>query len=249
MYKAANDKSVIPIAGRERGSRMIGVTHENSDWDAFLLFAQPAEEYATLSGYTDTLSRKFNDEEIDIHGWNVQKFAKLAQDSNPNAVEFLMSDTEYFNNLPEGGLILDKIEADVRHNFNHMALYHHYLSLAKSNYKKYIESGNDCTYNRQFYVMRALCMAKNIRKEGTFPNLNVWDFLDETDSLTEAERSTLQRLSEKKQNGILGEADDIVGTYLDSEDEKFMEPADRRINQPTKGILNDLIRQSIRLNE
>lgn len=245
MEEAAEDKSVIPIAGRERGSRMIGVAHEESDWDAFLLFAQPAEEYATLSGYTDTLSRKFDDGDVDIHGWNVQKFAKLAADSNPNATEFLMSEKEYFNRLPDDGLALDRIEADMRHNFNHMALYHHYLSLAKSNYKKYVESGNDCTYNRQFYVMRATMMAKHIRKEGTFPHLDVWDFLDQTDCLGADERDLLEMLSTKKQNGQLGEADDLVGLHLNDEDDTFMDPTDERINQPTKELLNELIVQSI----
>jgi predicted nucleotidyltransferase len=245
MYEAAEDKGVLPIAGRERGSRMIGVAHDESDWDAFLLFAQPAEEYALLSGYTDTLSRKFDDGDVDIHGWNVQKFAELAQDSNPNAVEFAMSENEYFNNLPEDGLALDRITADLKHNFNHMALYHHYLSLAKSNYEKYVASGNDCTYNRQFYVMRATMMAKHIREEGTFPKLNVWEFLDQTDAPHQEERNLLTLLSEKKENGELGEANNIVGMYLDDERDIFMEPTDERINNPDKELLNDLIHQSV----
>ncbi len=245
MEEAAEDKGVIPIAGRERGSRMIGVEHEESDWDAFLLFAQPVEEYVTLSGYTDTLSRKFDGGDIDIHGWNVKKFATLAQDSNPNAVEFIMSENEYFNNLPNDGLVLDRIRADMKHNFNHMALYHHYLSLAKSNYEKYVFSCKDCTYNRQFYVMRATMMAKHIRKAGTFPKLNVWDFLEQTDALDEDERDLLTRLSEKKQNGDLGEADNLVGLYLNNEYDLFMEPTDERINNPTKELLNDLVRQSL----
>ena len=245
MEEAAEDKGVIPIAGRERGSRMIGVEHEESDWDAFLLFAQPVEEYVTLSGYTDTLSRKFDGGDIDIHGWNVKKFATLAQDSNPNAVEFIMSENEYFNNLPNDGLVLDRIRADMKHNFNHMALYHHYLSLAKSNYEKYVSSGKNCTSNRQFYVTRATLMAKHIRKERTFPKLNVWNFLEQTDALDENERNLLELLSEKKQGGELGEWPDQCGPVLEHEQDVFMEPIDERINNPEKELLNDLVRQSI----
>jgi predicted nucleotidyltransferase len=248
MHELANDRGIIPIAGRERGSRMIGVSHDDSDWDAFLLFAQPAKEYATMGGYRDTVSKKYDDGDVDIHGWNVQKLAKLGLDSNPNAIEFLMSEHTYFNNL-EGYYgrdnILTELEEDARANFNHMALYHHYISLARSNYEKYIASGNDCTYNRMFYVQCATMMAKHIRKEGTFPALDVWEFLDQTDALENGERKILERLSERKQNGKLGEGQDLVGDFLDWEDNKFMEPTDERINQPSKELFNDLIRIAI----
>lgn len=243
--EAADDKSVIPIAGRERGSRMIGVEHQDSDWDAFLLFAQPAEEYAVLSGYTDTLSRKFDDGDVDIHGWNVQKLAQLALDSNPNATEFLMSEKQYFVASDEIGRLLDECRAEMHHNFNHMALYHHYLSLARSNYEKYIASGNDCTSNRQFYVARATAMAKYIRKEGQWPPLNVWDLLRLETVLEEDERDLLESLSHKKADGNLGEMPDEVGPMLDAETDAEMNPKDDRINQPSKEPFNDLIRAAI----
>lgn len=245
MREAAEDKGVIPIAGRERGSRMIGVEHEDSDWDAFLLFAQPAEEYATISGYSDTLSRKFDNGDIDIHGWNVQKLAELALDSNPNATEFLMSDKQYFCKNGEIEDLLNDCEQEMFHNFNHMALYHHYLSLAKSNYEKYIASGNYCTSNRQFYVTRATAMAKFIRKEGYFPPLNVWDLLRVETILEQDERNLLQIVSEKKECGELGEMPDQCGPMLEREQDAAMEPQDDRINQPDKKPFNDLIRASI----
>lgn len=245
MYQAANDKSVIPIAGRERGSRMIGVEHGDSDWDAFLLFAQPAEEYATLSGYTDTLSRKFDNDNIDIHGWNVQKLAQLALDSNPNATEFLMSEKQYFVASDEIGRLLDECKTEMHHNFNHMALYHNYLSLARSNYEKYIASGNDCTSNRQFYVARATGMAKYIRCEGQWPPLDVWELLRMETVLEEDERDLLETLSHKKADGDLGEMDDEVGPMLEAETNAEMNPKDSRINQPSKEPFNDLIRASI----
>lgn len=243
VRELAQERNLKPIAARERGSRMLGVPHEDSDWDVFLLFAQEPAEYVKLGGYTDTVSRKFDDGDIDIHGWNVKKFANLTTDSNPNAIEFLMSQKEYFNDVdfPFG-----KIESDVQLNFNHMALYHHYLSLAKSNYEKYIESGNDCTKGRQFYVLRATAMAKHIREEGTFPALNVYDFLDQTDALDEELEGILTKLSDAKAAGQ-GEQDnpDIVGTFLDAEYDEFMEPTDERTYNPSRQILNELIEASI----
>jgi predicted nucleotidyltransferase len=249
VLNLASEREVIPIAARERGSRMIGVAHKNSDWDVFLLFAQPAEKYATLSEYRDTVSKKYDGGDIDIHGWNVQKLGKLALDSNPNAIEFLMSDKTYFNNL-EGYYgrdnILEELEDDARANFNHMALYHHYLSLARSNYEKYISSGNDCTSNRQFYVARATAYATYIRKEGRFPPLDVWEFLNKESCLENDSRFLLEYLSNKKSVGSLGEMEDKVGPMLEGETQADMEPTDERINQPTKELYNDLIRASIK---
>ena len=249
LHELAEDRGVIPIAGRERGSRMIGVAHDNSDWDVFLLFAQPAEEYATLSGYRDTISKKYNYGNLDIHGWNVQKLGKLGLDSNPNAIEFLMSDKTYFNNL-EGYYgrdnILAELEDDARVNFNHMALYHHYLSLARSNYEKYISSGNDCTSNRQFYVARATAYATYIRKEGRFPPLDVWEFLNKESCLENDSRFLLEYLSNKKSVGDLGEMENKVGPMLEAESDADMEPTDGRINQPSKELFNDLIRMSVK---
>lgn len=245
MEIAAADKSVTPIAGRERGSRMIGVAHDKSDWDAFLLFAQPAEEYAVISGYTDTLSRKFDKGKVDIHGWNVQKLAQLSLDSNPNATEFLMSDKQYFCTSDEIEHLLDECRDEMYQNFNHMALYHHYLSLARSNYEKYIASGNDCTANRQFYVARATAMAKFIRKEGQFPPLDVNELLRRETVLDEEERDMLKYLTTLKSNGDLGQMSDGVGPILERESDAEMEPIDSRINQPSTEPFNDLIRASI----
>lgn len=238
----AASRNVVPLAAKERGSRMIGVEHEESDWDVFLLFVQEAEEYAKLGGYTDTVEGKVSGKDIDIHGWNVKKFAKLLMDSNPNAVEYLMSDKEYFRDVD---FAFDKMATDAELNFNHMALYHHYLSLAKNNYRKYVESGNDCTYNRQFYVMRATCMAKHIRIGGSFPKLDVWDFLAQTDVLDEDEESLLYELSEKKSHGILGEAPDLVGEVLERENEVFMDPTNERTLHPNRASANDLIESAL----
>jgi predicted nucleotidyltransferase len=233
------ERDVTPIFVRERGSRMIGVSHEDSDWDAFILFRQEPMDYVKLGGYKDTISKKYDGGDIDFHGWNIQKFAKLLKDSNPNAVEILMGDTGYINRVRWD--IFEELREDVKENFNHMSLYHHYLSLAESNYEKYISSGNDCTYNRQFYVMRATMMAKHIRKEGTFPNVDVNEFMEQTNSMTNKESGLLTMLTDRKSNGELGEANNHVGTILENEKKVEMEPTDERIKQPSTDIINELI--------
>lgn len=245
VRELAAERDVTPVAAIERGSRMVGVSHDNSDWDVFLLFAQDPVEYATISGYRDTISKKMDNDDIDIHGWNVKKLAKLGTDSNPSAAEFLMSEKQYFNELESD--ILDRLAQEIRNNFNHMELYHHYLSLARSNYEKYIASGDDCTSNRQFYVARATAYATFIRKRGAFPQLDVWDFLDVETCLDDDDRFLLQYLSHRKEVGKLGEMPDKVGSMLTAETEAEMNPTDERINTPDKELFNKLVRQSVNL--
>lgn len=236
------EKNIEPLVAKERGSRMIGVTHDDSDWDVFLLFTQDLPDYIKLGTYIDTVSKKYREGDVDIHGWNIQKFASLLLGSNPNAIEFLLSEHQYLNNT---GSRIEELKEHIENNFNCMALYYHYISLAKNNYENHVVSKKNCTYNRQFYIIRATLMAKHIREEGTLPKVNVWEFLEQTDSINTEEREILRDLSEKKEKGILGEASDISGKIVESEREKNMEPTEERIKKPSVQKINNFISDCI----
>lgn len=243
INELAEENNVRPIVAREVGYRMMGVAHKDSDHDVMVLFSEPPEEYIELGGNTGTIEKKYDDGELDLDMWNVRKFANLCSDSNPNAVEFLMAETQYFN---YSEFEFETLAGDVRTYFNHMALYHHYLSLANKNYQRYVDSGTECTKGRQFYILRATAMATHIRKEGTFPKMNVYDFLDQTEALDEDVASLLRRLADAK---AVGQGDhecgDLVEDMFSKEYDTFMEPEDHRTNDPTDALLNELIRKTI----
>jgi len=116
---------------------------DESDYDAFLVFAQSAPDYATIGGYEDTLTIKRG--EIDFQCWNVKKFGELLNDSNPTTLEFLNSPVTYFEN-PEFISTLDSLREMANENFKPIALYYHYRSMAESNYMKYLKP---CIYDTE----------------------------------------------------------------------------------------------------
>ena len=116
----------------------------NSDVDAMVLFDQPAMASKTLNtgddAYVDTIDPNGEVYGVDVHGWNLQKFASLLADSNPQAMEFLNSPIHYFHKYPSEKFeeLLKDLRLYANRNFNPIRLYMHYRSQAKSNYKKYI---------------------------------------------------------------------------------------------------------------
>jgi predicted nucleotidyltransferase len=234
-------RGLTPVAARRVGSDLLGVTHTNSDIDVFALFSQAPHKYAQLSEYRDTTEWNPNDEPIDLHAWNVQKFGKLLKQSNPTAIGFLFSNTHYFNHTDYN---FRELRDHVRENFTHMALYHQYLSHAESNYRKYIENGNDCTKGRQFYVWRAIHMARWIRTRGMLPPFNAFEMADEIEYMDGG--YVLESLADWKARGKGSEyLHDICDDKLKEEQEADMEPTDERTKQPDIDVINEMIYETL----
>lgn len=230
------------LSARERGSRMMGVPHDDSDWDVMFVYCfDKTWKYVAQGHSLETVTHE--DGDIDLHGWNLDKFAKHYVDSNPTAAEFL-SQEPY---RQEHRFAWRDVEEEMEENFNHMALYHHYISMAASNYKKYVASGNDCTRGRQFYVMRAVAYARYIRIEGEMPEMNVYDFLDESDdALSDEEHDKLLWLADQKSDGKGSEEHpDVVGDFYKAESDAPMEPSAERISSPAEGAVNGLIKKAL----
>jgi len=248
LVRIEDEKDIRLINARERGSRMLGASHDGSDWDVHFLFAQDGHRYATIRGRVDSIHAPHlgENEQIDLHGWNVDKFGELIADSNPNAIEYCRADPkEYIGAIEEMGEAFDALAENARENFNHMSLYHHYISMAKRNWKKYVDSGNDCTKGRQFYVARAVAMAQGIRLGEEMPPLDARE-LANYEPVDHGLRQTLAKLTEAKRAGRgPDEHEDIVGEWYEMESEVFMEPVDPRIDSPDTELIDDFIRAAV----
>lgn len=238
-----SERGITIHSARERGSRMMGVAHDDSDWDIMFVYSMEPWKYAAPGHSMKTIT--VSDEPLDLHGWNIDKFANHLLDSNPDAIEFLMADTY----REDSSHLWEVLREDATENFNHMALYHHYISMAKKNYCKYIESGNDCTRGRQFYVMRATAYARYIRLEGHLPPMNVYDFLDEAHphALSDEEHDKLMWLADQKSLGRGSEDQpDVVGEFYEAESSAPIEANKGRIRSPDRDLLIELVRESLR---
>lgn len=248
LCRLEDEKDIQLINARERGSRMLGASHARSDWDVLFLFAQEPDRYATIHGRIDSIHEPHlgEDEQIDLHGWNIDKFGDLIADSNPNAIEYCRDGAkEYITASDEADAAFTALARSAREQFNHMSLYHHYISMGKRNWKKYIDSGNDCTKGRQFYVARAIGMAQGIRKGGKMPPLDARELADYEPIDIEL-RKVIAKLTEAKRAGHgTQESPDIVGPLYELESTAEMEPTDERIHSPDTELIDNFIRSAL----
>ena len=130
-----------PIIAVDYGSRARGLSSERSDYDVMFVYVQEPFEYVSGSTtMTYNKSVEASGMEIELHGWDIQKF--IGNDgllgSNPSAMEFVISDVMYYINSDIVSYI-DEIRDHMLENFKPYALINHSRSLAASNYGKYIE--------------------------------------------------------------------------------------------------------------
>lgn len=238
-----NRHNITVLSMRLRGSRAQGVAHDDSDIDIRGLFVRPAEEYATINKKTQTY--ELSDGEYDIDVWDIQKFGELLSDSNPDAVEFLMSPR--VDEQGYMGMTLHNLAEHTRLNFTHMALYHHYLSLAKSQYNQYIANGNHDTVNREYHILRAIAQAEYVRKIGAVPPINVHLLTKKTRQTNRDLSHALAKCASMKQAGqIEAPAQNGSGAFLEQEEEASMEATDERTNSVNVSEINNVIKEALR---
>lgn len=223
------------------GSRAENTAHDGSDYDAQFVFCHDPMTYTDIRGHTTSVDADRDD--IDLHGWDVRKFGDMLLDSNPSAVEFLHS-----SDAIVVGLGIPQLRKHIRDNFNHMALYHHYLSLAESNYRQYVENGNDRTIGRQYHIVRAIARAKFIRVSGELPPVDAFA-LGRTDAVTsERNLNATYRMCvcEKASGNGDMEYRDVVGRILDRESETPMDVTDERTADPSPDVIGEWVCEAVR---
>jgi Predicted nucleotidyltransferase len=249
LFRLEEEKDIFIVNARERGSRMLRVDHDNSDWDVMFLFAQLPENYVTIHGRIDSIHEPHvgENERIDLHGWNIDKFAGLARSSNPDAVEYCRGNPKEY--IPYNGEMFEKVARNIRNNFNHMALYDHHMSKAKRTWEKYITSGKEPTKNRQFYVARSVAAAQYIRKytekELSLPPVDAYE-LSNASLLNVDLADTLRYLADCKVRGEVDEEiKDLVAIHYEMESDADMDPIDERINSPDDEVIDEFIREVV----
>lgn len=140
----------------ESGSRAWGMASKNSDYDVRFVYKYPLERYISIFKPKEVVTRDYAELNADFVGFDVRKFIGLLSASNPTAIEWLLSNTIYYGEKPK------VFRKWAKKSFNPISLFHHYKSMAKQNYKKYIEGARKVTYKKYLYVMRGLINAKYV---------------------------------------------------------------------------------------
>lgn len=154
----ADEELVRTLFAVESGSRAWGFPSPDSDYDVRFVYVRPRNWYLSIDGRRDVIERPI-DGELDIGGWDLKKALQLAIKPNPVLLEWLRSP------------ILYRAEADAMGRLAALAgkaaiqrpSTYHYLHLAESQYRKYVDGKDSVKLKKYFYVLRPVMALRWLR--------------------------------------------------------------------------------------
>ena len=165
------EKGIRILYACETGSRAWGFPSRDSDYDVRLIYRHNLDWYLSLSDKKDSIDLMFDDNEIDITGWELKKSLLLMHKSNASIFERLASDTVYM----EVKSFSNQLKPLLAEYFCPIKQSYHYLNLAK-NSNSFL---HDETYKlkKLFYALRSICCALWIVENKTSPPMRILEVL------------------------------------------------------------------------
>lgn len=155
----------------ESGSRGWGFASPDSDYDVRFLYVHRLDWYLQVEAGRDVIELPINDE-LDVSGWELRKALQLLHRSNPTLLEWLDSPIVY-RQAPQAMTLLRPAARDF---FSPARGRHHYLSMAKKNFRGYLQ-GDEVRYKKYLYVLRPLLAVQWIDERGSVPPMRFADLV------------------------------------------------------------------------
>lgn len=134
----------------ESGSRGWGFASPDSDYDVRFIYTHQPDWYLTVFPGRDVIELPIS-EVYDVSGWDLRKALGLLRNGNATLVEWLSSPVVYHADPGFLGAIRAAAEQVSRPDRS----FHHYLHMAKKNYREYLQ-GEMVRLKKYLYVLRPL---------------------------------------------------------------------------------------------
>ncbi len=224
----------ILLAG-ETGSRAWGFPSPDSDFDVRVIYKHEKDWYLSLTEKKDTIEYFFENNEIDISGWDLRKSLRLLAKSNPPLLERIQSPIIYKVDKE----FLTGINSVAQKTYSRIAAIHHYLSMAKKALEEVVHS-EEYKLKKFFYALRASVACLWILEKEEIPPIEFGKMLNAL-NLPVNSKTRIGELIEIKST--------INETYLHKGENvliEFMKACIERTENESqslpasKGIMNDL---------
>jgi len=236
------DETVRIVYACESGSRAWGFPSTDSDYDVRFLYVRPAEWYLSLDEKRDVLERPI-DGSLDIVGWDLKKALRLFRKSNPPLFEWLGSPIVY----AEEPSVTARIRALIPIYYSPTACFHHYLHMARGNYREYLK-GEEVWLKKYFYVLRPL-LAMRWVEEGRGLVPTEFGVLVEKLALDPELRGAIDGLLAAKSAGVelsRGPRIEPISAFIARELERWEKhPIVKRTRPAEDGRLDELFRECL----
>lgn len=159
-----SEKNIKILLACETGSRAWGFPSPDSDYDVRIIYVHKKDWYLSLTEKKDTIERMYENNDIDITGWDLRKSLRLLTKSNGALLERIQSPIIYKqdeNFVKE----INKLSVTA---YSRIATCYHYLSKAKKCYAE-ISGLENYKLKKFFYALRAALACKWILEKEEKP--------------------------------------------------------------------------------
>ena len=219
LAQIEKDHKVKILYACESGSRAWGFASPDSDYDVRFIYVHRADWYLdiALERKRDVIEIPIRDD-LDVSGWDLRKALGLMRKSNPPLLEWLRSPIVYWECV-EAVLELRRLSEAF---FSPVACGYHYLSMAKGNYRDYLQ-GPQVRLKKYLYVLRPILAVQWIEQElGPVPT--EFQILVDTlvgDNFLKVQIEALLALKRRSLESDYGEAVPVLNQFIEDELERL----------------------------
>ncbi|MGG3310704.1 nucleotidyltransferase domain-containing protein [Paenibacillus lautus] len=195
LERIEREEGVLILYACESGSRAWGFPSTDSDYDVRFIYIRPVEWYLSIFDKRDVIERPISDR-LDMSGWDLKKALGLFRKSNPPLLEWLESPIKYKETLG----IAQQIRSISPLAFSPKSCMHHYLNMAKGNYRMYLQGG-DVKIKKYFYVLRPILACDWIQTYNEMPPMEFELLTDRLLDQGSALKQEINQLLLRKRSG------------------------------------------------
>jgi len=160
----------------ETGSRGWGFPSPDSDYDIRMIYIHEKDWYLSLKEKKDSINLMYEDNDIDITGWELRKALRLLKKSNPPLLERIQSPILYMYDKE----FLDEINKISKGVYSKISTIYHYLNMSKKIFTE-IENAEKYKLKKLFYALRTAVTCKWIMEKDEIPPIEFKIMLENLD--------------------------------------------------------------------
>ena len=218
LKEIEKENNVKIIFAADTGSRTLGYSNENSDYDIRFIYVQKSEKYFKLIEEIDMIQRK--ELNMDFLGFDLKKTLNLLKDSNVQIWQWLYSSKIYV-----ASDYSEEIKKLSKEYFEVKKFFHQYARIIGNNYKRKIK--NKEKLKAKYYLISLIRIASMLKIE----NETEYNFSEGIEKslkvLPENIKEKIIKMNLERKNGKeFVELDFELNNYIENKIKIFQEKAD-----------------------
>lgn len=218
LKEIEKENNVEIIFAADTGSRTLGYSNENSDYDIRFIYIQKSEKYFKLIEEIDMIQRK--ELNMDFLGFDFKKTLNLLKDSNVQIWQWLYSSKIYV-----ASDYSEEMKELSKEYFERKKFFHQYAGIISNNYKRKIK--NKEKLKAKYYLISLIRIATMIKIENE-TEYNFSEGIEESlKVLPENIKEKIIKMNlERKKGKEFVKQDFELNNYIENKIKIFQEKAD-----------------------